>query len=616
MSSQAGLSIIVSWRDRHELKLALPKLVEVTDHLPGETIVVNFGGSALLLQSQIQEFGSRVRVITVGNTTYFNKAAAQNIGAAHSRFRVLFFCDCDCIIDPVGLKATVAKVAGSSHTFATLAGVRETIRNSRQARHIVSFGYTLRLRTADGRSLSIVDNEEDADNGTRQAPGLLIVKRKDFRRVGGYNSQLHGWGWEDQDMICRLTLGLGLERLAEGTALHVSHDDAARLRSYPQVASRWESRDRMFRQALANYDRGRFIGTYAHDLKSRSIDLKLSGHKSRKAARGVSRAARPSLSVCLIARDEEATLARCLASLGDIEKEICVLDTGSQDATAKIAKSFGAKVRRFTDCNSPDGRIADFSAARNAALSMATKKWILQIDADEVLRAGHEQLKTALEWPAYDRLGVTIQSSGASWISGRVFRRRIAGKYTGRIHEYLECSGTYGVQCHIVIENLEDKRGKESASDRNIRLCLLSLEETPNNARLHHYLGNEYRALRMWKKAAACYRKAITLGNFRHGLFHSHYYLGVCYLLEGNINCAIAAALAAIRCDPRYAEGHCLLADAYSCIGELSFAKIWYQSALSCGTPPEDAVFPFQPWAYSEHPKKRLTAIRDTDASC
>jgi tetratricopeptide (TPR) repeat protein len=230
-----------------------------------------------------------------------------------------------------------------------------------------------------------------------------------------------------------------------------------------------------------------------------------------------------------------------------------------------------------------------------------------------VLRDGHEHLRNALECGSYDRLGVTIQDKGASWISGRLFRKRVAKKYAGRIHEYLECSGTYGVQSHIVIENIENKTGKESASDRNIRLCLLSLEENPANARVYHYLGNEYRTLRMWKKATACYQKAIRLGNFSHGLFHSHYYLGVCYLLQQNVSCAIEAAFAAVKCDPRYAEGHCLLADAYCCAGELSFAKNWYQSALSCCIPPHDAVFPVQHWAYSDHPKKQLSAIRNAD---
>jgi glycosyltransferase involved in cell wall biosynthesis len=606
------VSIIVSWRDRHELRSALPNLSALAECASGEIIVVNFGGSALLLEAQLQGFKTKVQVVTVEESRYFNKAAAQNIGAANSRFSVLFFCDCDIMVDPVSLWGTIAKVASEPHTFATLAGVRETNCNSRKAKHIVSFGYTLQLRTADGRNLSIIDNEEDANTGTRQAPGLLIVKREDFLRIGGYNARLHGWGWEDQDMISRLTLGLGLKRISEGDALHLSHDDNARLKDYPAVASRWESRDRMFRAALANYDRADFNGTFTSDCVNRRI-FQRPGLQGELVHSASVVGAQPSLSVCMIARDEEAVLGRCLASLKGIAREICVVDTGSKDGTPEVALSYGAKLVRFTECNSADGRIIDFSAPRNVALKLATQEWILQIDADEVMSAGHEHLSSVLENSAFDRIGVCINDKGTTWISGRIFKKCVAGEYRGRIHEYLECSGTFGVQSQIVIDNLEDKEGKEPASERNIRLCLLSLEENPEDARLHHYLGNEYRALRQWAKAAECYHEAIRLEGFQIGLFHSHYYLGVCYLLQGSLDRAIETALAAIKCDPRYAEGHCLLADTYSCAGQFSFAKIWYRSALSCGAPPPDAVLPIQEWAYCDHPKKRLSMIDEAD---
>jgi hypothetical protein len=85
-----------------------------------------------------------------------------------------------------------------------------------------------------------------------------------------------------------------------------------------------------------------------------------------------------SLSACLIVRDEERFLDRCLASLRGHVDEICVLDTGSSDRSVEIARAHGAIVshRPWDD---------DFSAARNASLELATGDWILQIDADEEL---------------------------------------------------------------------------------------------------------------------------------------------------------------------------------------------------------------------------------------
>jgi glycosyltransferase involved in cell wall biosynthesis len=262
------LSIIVSWRDRDELGQALPCLRTAARAAGGEVIVVNFSGCADRLALQLGERADDLRVITVPDERYFNKSAAQNIGAAFARHPVLFFCDCDILLDPQLPVRLAARLAVDTGCFTTLAGVRESQVNSRGARHVVSFGYELRIKTADGRRLQIVDNEEDGADGTRQAPGLLLVRRDDFLRIGGYNSDLHGWGWEDQDMIARLTLGLGLVRIIDGDAMHLSHDDHARTAFYPKVASRWESRDRMFRTALANYDDANFGGSYRRDLSA------------------------------------------------------------------------------------------------------------------------------------------------------------------------------------------------------------------------------------------------------------------------------------------------------------------------------------------------------------
>lgn len=259
------LSIVVTWRDRGELARALPSMVAAADSVGGEVVIVNFGGDPALLARQIDVHAGRCRVVSGPPQRYFHKAVANNVGARFARQPNLFFCDCDIILPEGVVRTLVGRLTENPGHFATLAGVRETNVNSRGGRHVVSFGYELDIKTADGRRLKIIDNEEDAGDGTRQAPGLLLVRKTDFLRVNGYNGQLHGWGWEDQDMISRLTLGAGLTRVTEGHALHISHDDAGRIAAYPPVSSRWESRDRMFRTALANYDDANFMGSYAAD---------------------------------------------------------------------------------------------------------------------------------------------------------------------------------------------------------------------------------------------------------------------------------------------------------------------------------------------------------------
>lgn len=84
------------------------------------------------------------------------------------------------------------------------------------------------------------------------------------------------------------------------------------------------------------------------------------------------------LSVCLIVKNEEDTLERCLESVKEIADEIIVVDTGSTDRTKEIALRYTNLIYDFEWCD-------DFSKARNESIRRATCKWVLVIDADEYL---------------------------------------------------------------------------------------------------------------------------------------------------------------------------------------------------------------------------------------
>jgi len=91
------------------------------------------------------------------------------------------------------------------------------------------------------------------------------------------------------------------------------------------------------------------------------------------------------ISLCMIVKNEEEVLGRCLQSVKHIVDEIIIVDTGSTDDTKEIAKKFEAKIFDFEWCN-------DFSKARNYCFSLANKDYILWIDADDVMEE-KEQLK-------------------------------------------------------------------------------------------------------------------------------------------------------------------------------------------------------------------------------
>jgi hypothetical protein len=84
------------------------------------------------------------------------------------------------------------------------------------------------------------------------------------------------------------------------------------------------------------------------------------------------------ISVCMIVKNEEAVLDRCLGSLSGIADEIVLADTGSADRTKEIAANYTDKIYNFP-------WTGDFSAARNFVFSKASMDYIYSADADEVL---------------------------------------------------------------------------------------------------------------------------------------------------------------------------------------------------------------------------------------
>jgi glycosyltransferase involved in cell wall biosynthesis len=140
------------------------------------------------------------------------------------------------------------------------------------------------------------------------------------------------------------------------------------------------------------------------------------------------------LTVCLITKNEERFLGRCLASIRELAHQIVVVDTGSTDRTVEIAREHGAEVSSFEWCD-------DFSAARNAALARATGDWILALDADEELPADQhgnllklmgETSAMAFRLPMMD---AGREEEGVSYLP-RLFRNAPGLFFAGRIHEH------------------------------------------------------------------------------------------------------------------------------------------------------------------------------------
>lgn len=146
---------------------------------------------------------------------------------------------------------------------------------------------------------------------------------------------------------------------------------------------------------------------------------------------------REKLGLCMIVKDEARALGQCLNSVRDWVGEMIVVDTGSTDETVSIAGIHGATVSHFPWCD-------DFSAARNAALDLATREWVLVLDGDETCFIDDPtEFARALEQTQVDGFSLPISSlnddgTHSQAMVFRLFRRTLPDmRYRGEIHEQL-----------------------------------------------------------------------------------------------------------------------------------------------------------------------------------
>lgn len=236
---------------------------------------------------------------------------------------------------------------------------------------------------------------------------------------------------------------------------------------------------------------------------------------------------KPMLSACMIVKNEQESLARCLASLAGIVDEVVVVDTGSTDATLTVAREFGAKTFKFEWAD-------DFSKARNFSVAKAQHPWVLVIDADEELeRESGTKLKELLAKTPYNALAVQVHNYLGDTprpelmigSSVRLFRKDKGFEYRGRIHEDItpsivergELIGTSEIILHHY-GYLKATAQNESRFDRNVRLLRQQLDDNPDDGNAWFYLGTEYFVAERHAEAFACYQKAVAIMDEKSGL--------------------------------------------------------------------------------------------------
>lgn len=284
---------------------------------------------------------------------------------------------------------------------------------------------------------------------------------------------------------------------------------------------------------------------------------------------------RPSISLCMIVKNEESCLERCLESVQGHVDEIVIVDTGSTDRTIEIAESFNARIIYYEWKQ-------DFASARNESIMYATKDYILQLDADEYLDEKTDFEKILLNKLDFYYVNIRNHKTDGSSIvhkSVRLFKRRPDFIFVGRIHEQVDVNqpNVRGGSVDILIHHTgyTDKVYKEKNKHiRNMEILIQEVQQNRTGFNLYN-LGNQYAQEGSYEKALSSFQEAF-------GLEKNRSYIPD--LLSQMVICLIYLK--------RYEEAHQLVndaiavysshADLYAIQGNLYKQMELYEDALLC----------------------------------
>jgi glycosyltransferase involved in cell wall biosynthesis len=219
------------------------------------------------------------------------------------------------------------------------------------------------------------------------------------------------------------------------------------------------------------------------------------------------------ISLCMIAKDEEEVLARCLSSICQAVDEIIVVDTGSCDGTKAAAREFTDQVYDFLWQE-------DFSAARNFSFSKGHMEYLMWLDADDVV-PGRErerllELKGRLDTERPDVVmlpyDVAFDEAGnptLSFYRERIIRRCAAARWRGRVHEAIQPFG------RITRENIRIEHHKIKSPDpgRNLRIFeAMRRAGEPFGPRELYYYGKELYYHKQYHDAARQFERFLSGG--------------------------------------------------------------------------------------------------------
>ena len=299
------------------------------------------------------------------------------------------------------------------------------------------------------------------------------------------------------------------------------------------------------------------------------------------------------LSLCMIVRNEEKLLGRCLDCAAPAADEIIIVDTGSIDNTKEIARSYNALVFDFPWNNS-------FCDARNFSFSKASMDYCMWLDADDLIQPDQLNELLALKATLTPDINIVMMkyASGFSpdgtpvliYYRERLIKNHAGFCWEGAVHECITPAAPT-IYSPIVIEHRPPQ--KTCHTERNLAIYENLLREKqvlcPRDrfyyARELMYAGRHNQAVIPFTEVSDDPSAWIE------NRIEACYNVALCRLALGQTDEALSALFKSFSLDVPRAEILCLLGDIFREKQAYSQAVYWYRAALACKENPESGGF-------------------------
>lgn len=526
--------ILVTFNELAYTRMCLESLWLRTDE-PFEVIVIDNGSS----DGTVEYLRSLSNVRLIRNDINLGFPAAANQGIRAAKGQQVLLLNNDCIVTTGWLH----RLLQALHCDPKI-GLVGPCSNQVSGNQQVAVNYE-DLSELDGFAWDWSRDRRGMTEDTDRLVGFCLLMRKEVTDKVGFLDERFGTGCFEDDDYCLRALQGGYRAVIARDAFVHHFGGRTFVGSGVDFVGLMERNQRLFEEKWAQRSNQPAAAVSSLPEVATPPKPRFTFESTPEGLRLLR--ARPLLSMCMIARDNEKTIGAALRSIRRFVDDMVVVDTGSKDATPEIARQLGARVFHFPWCD-------DFSAARNVSFGYALGEWIFWMDSDDTITEENARKLRELVCRTVDPgilgyvIAVHCPSSDPSDPDSftrvthvKLIRNLPHLRFTGRIHEQLlpaiQKAGGRVEFTELFVDHSgydTSPEGQAKKLERDLRILHKELSDQPNHPFVLFNLGMTYTDMNEFSEATGFLQRCLASSSEKSShirktyayLVHCHQRLG------------------------------------------------------------------------------------------